>query len=185
MGPVGWGGVLSFFLLHRLGPSIYYLWKQNIRDIRQTPQKYLKFQQPTKISPFCPLTLRKVPICIEITPKNTPVLWLPPPPPKKKKCPNNLYTQFYFHFSENPQKYWNSKILTPPPKKKKKKKNGPVEYVREKNIYMFILEYPSGGSGPGEGGTLIFSSCVDSGPVSTVHPKRYQDFKHPPKYLNF
>ena len=38
--------------------------------------------------------------------------------------------------------------------------------------------YPMGGGG-GEGGTLIFSSYVGSGPASTVHPKKIWNFKHP------
>ena len=31
------------------------------------------------------------------------------------------------------------------------------------------------------GGTLVLSSYVDSGPVSTVHPQKYQEFQAPPK----
>ena len=33
----------------------------------------------------------------------------------------------------------------------------------------------------GGGGTLIFSSYVGSGPASTVHQKKYQEFQAPPK----
>ena len=31
--------------------------------------------------------------------------------------------------------------------------------------------------GGGGGGTLIFSSYVGSGPASTLHPKKYQEFQ--------
>ena len=33
------------------------------------------------------------------------------------------------------------------------------------------------------GGTLIYSSYVGSGPASTVHPKKYQEFQAPPKNI--
>ena len=33
----------------------------------------------------------------------------------------------------------------------------------------------------GDPGTLIFSSCVGSDSASTVHSKKYQDFKHTKK----
>ena len=37
-----------------------------------------------------------------------------------------------------------------------------------------------------QGGTLIFSSYLGSGPASTVHPKKnIRNFKHPKKYLKF
>ena len=39
--------------------------------------------------------------------------------------------------------------------------------------------------GGGGGGNIIFSSYVGSGPVSTVHPKKYQAFQAPQKYLKF
>ena len=43
--------------------------------------------------------------------------------------------------------------------------------------------------GPEGKGTLIFSSYVDSGPASTIHPKKYQEFQAPKKkkkkYLKF
>ena len=31
---------------------------------------------------------------------------------------------------------------------------------------------------PIEGGTLILSSYVGSGPASTIHPKKYKEFQH-------
>ena len=37
----------------------------------------------------------------------------------------------------------------------------------------------------GAGSTLIFSSYVDSGPASAVHPTKYQEFQAPQKYLKF
>ena len=40
----------------------------------------------------------------------------------------------------------------------------------------------SGGVG---GGTLIVFSYVDLGTASTVHPKIYQEYKAPQKYLKF
>ena len=42
------------------------------------------------------------------------------------------------------------------------------------------LSSPQGG-----GGTLNFSSYVGSGPASTVHQKKNQEFQTPPKNLNF
>ena len=37
-----------------------------------------------------------------------------------------------------------------------------------------------------QGGTLIFSSYVGSGPASTIHPKKnIRNSKHPKKYLKF
>ena len=35
----------------------------------------------------------------------------------------------------------------------------------------------------GGGGTLILSSYVGSGPVPTVHPKKYQEFQAPQKHI--
>ena len=35
------------------------------------------------------------------------------------------------------------------------------------------------------GGTLFFSAYVGSDPASTVHPKKYQEFQAPQKYLKF
>ena len=32
-----------------------------------------------------------------------------------------------------------------------------------------------------QGGTLFFSSYVGSGPASTAHPQKYQEFQAPPK----
>ena len=49
-------------------------------------------------------------------PQTGPILWWhPPPPPKKKK--KNIHKIFIppknIHFSQNPQKYWNSEFQTP------------------------------------------------------------------------
>ena len=45
-----------------------------------------------------------------------------------------------------------------------------------------VRDIPGGGGGWGSGGgTVIFSSCVGSGPASTVHPQKYHDFQAPPK----
>ena len=41
--------------------------------------------------------------------------------------------------------------------------------LRNKHIYIV----PWGGGG----GSLIFSSYVDSGPASTIHPKKYPEFQ--------
>ena len=56
----GGGGVLSSFLIRRLGPSIYRSPPKNIRSFKH-PKKYLKFSNPKKYPPFCTLTLRKDP----------------------------------------------------------------------------------------------------------------------------
>ena len=48
-----------------------------------------------------------------MTPKYSQILWWPPPPPQKKKYQQNIDTPKNIHFSENPQKYWNSKFWTP------------------------------------------------------------------------
>ena len=34
-----------------------------------------------------------------------------------------------------------------------------------------------------QGGTLILSAYVGSGPASGVHPKKYQEFQAPPKNI--
>ena len=40
-----------------------------------------------------------------------------------------------------------------------------------------FVSFPYGVPGPGGGGTFIYSSCVGSGPASTVHSKKYQEFQ--------
>ena len=57
------------------------------------------------------------------------------------------------------------------------------EATRKCKIIVRNKVFESKGGG---GGTLIFSSYVGSGPVSTVHPKiNIRNFKHPQKYLKF
>ena len=51
----GGEGVLSFFFIRWLGPSIYFSSPNN--QEYQAPQKYLKFKQPRKYPPFCTLTI--------------------------------------------------------------------------------------------------------------------------------
>ena len=46
--------------------------------------------------------------------------------------------------------------------------------------YLVIVMRQSWGGG-GYSHTLIFSSYVGSGPASTVHPKKYQEFQAPQK----
>ena len=36
-----------------------------------------------------------------------------------------------------------------------------------------------------QGGTQFFSAYVSSDPASFVHPKKYQEFQAPQKYLKF
>ena len=50
-------------------------------------------------------------------------------------------------------------------------------------IVFCLIDNPFGQTP--QGGTLIFSSYVSSGPASTVHPKNIRNFKHPKKYLKF
>ena len=53
---------------------------------------------------------------------------------------------------------------------------------------MIVMRQSWGGGGGGGGGyshTLIFSSYVGSGPASTVHPKKYQEFQTHKKNLKF
>ena len=62
------------------------------------------------------------------------------------------------------------------------------ELCRLQSLDTFVVTCmcPRGGGGGGGGGTLIFSAYVGSGPASTVHPKKYQEFQAPPKkYLKF
>ena len=50
---------------------------------------------------------------------------------------------------------------------------------------LVIVMRQSWGGGGWYSHTLIFSSYVGSGPASTVHPKKYQEFQTPPKKLKF
>ena len=43
----------------------------------------------------------------------------------------------------------------------------------------------AGGGGGGGGEGVTFSSYVGSGPASTTHPKKYQEFQAPIFFLNF
>ena len=76
-------GVISFFFIRRLGPSIYCLppppppKKKNIRNIKH-PKKSLKFCKRKKYPHSVHLPWEKTPIYIEITPITSPVLWWPP-----------------------------------------------------------------------------------------------------------
>ena len=59
---------------------------------------------------------------------------------------------------------------------------------REYPDHSLIWIYPAcqGLFNPGGGGTLIFSSYVGSGPASSIHPQKYQEFQAPQKkYLKF
>ena len=53
------------------------------------------------------MALKKTRKCIEITPKYGLILWLP-----QKVSTKSSYPKKYL-FSENPQKYWNTKFWTP------------------------------------------------------------------------
>ena len=46
---------------------------------------------------------------------------------------------------------------------------------------LVIVMQQSWGGGGGYSQTLIFSSYVGSGPASSVHPKKYQEFQAPKK----
>ena len=54
----GWG-VLSFFFIRRLGPSIYHSPQKNIRNFKHPAKVFEILTTPQKYPPFCTLTLRK------------------------------------------------------------------------------------------------------------------------------
>ena len=68
--------------------------------------------------------------------------------------------------------------------------NANVAYLN-KSYFTFICKISDlrervsarGGGGGGGGGNLIFSSYVDSGPASTIQPKKYQAFQAPSKNI--
>ena len=87
-GVCGRRGLLSFFSSYvGLDPTST-VCRQNISGIL-TAQK---------LSPFCKLTLRKDPKCIEMTPKVSPVLWWPPENIHKIFIPTKI-----FIFLKNPK----------------------------------------------------------------------------------
>ena len=114
----GGGGYSQFFLIRRLGPSIYCLLPKKIRNTRQ----------PKKIFQFCTLTLRKGPkMCINNPPNWSSLVMTPkistiPSYPKKysfffQKPPKNIEIQNF----EPPKMVRAYVEYSPPPKKKKTK----------------------------------------------------------------
>ena len=80
--PRGRGGTLQVFLLRKLGPAST-VYPKNISGI---PKKNISnFSNPQKYIPILYIDHKKRPKCIEMIPKNSPVLRRPPPPKKKKK----------------------------------------------------------------------------------------------------
>ena len=90
----GGGGYSHFLFIRRLGSSIY-------RFKHPKKKNIWNFSNQKKYPSFCTLTLT-----LTLTTKYSPILWYP------QKYPQNLHTQQFNYFSENTQKYWNSKFGT-------------------------------------------------------------------------
>ena len=110
------GGVLYFFLIRRLGPSIYRSPQKNIRNFKH-PKFFFEILATQKISQFCTLTLKKTLKCKEMTLKLAKFCDDP-----KKISTKSSYPQRIFIFLKTPQKIEIQNFEPPPPKKKKKKK---------------------------------------------------------------
>ena len=103
----GGGGVLSFFYIHRLGPSIYRSPPKNIRNFKH-PQKIFEILATLKNTPILYIYLKKKTLkCIELTPEFSPILLWP------QKNIHKIFIPKKYSFFWKPPKILKFKILNP------------------------------------------------------------------------